>query len=57
MTVEQWIVFILFTIVINIVIQVLAWKIGYWLGTKQDTEAENDYFRWCSEVNNKERDT
>lgn len=42
MTIEQWIFFILFTIVINIVMQVLAWKIGYWLGTKQDKKAEND---------------
>lgn len=44
MTIEQWIVFILFTITINIVMQVLAWKIGYWLGTKQckKKEAENE---------------
>lgn len=40
MTIEQWIVFISFTIVINIVIQVLAWKIGYWLGAKQDNDEE-----------------
>lgn len=42
MTIEQWIAFILFTIAINIVIQVLAWKIGYWLGSKQDKEVENE---------------
>lgn len=40
MTVEQWIIFILFTIIINIVIQVLAWKIGYWLGTKEANSKE-----------------
>lgn len=40
MTIEQWIGFILFTIAINIVIQVLAWKIGYWLGAKQEAENE-----------------
>ncbi len=34
MTIEEWVVFISFTIAINIVVQVLAWKIGYWLGNR-----------------------
>lgn len=42
MTAEQWIIFILFTIAINIVVQTLAWKIAYWLGTRKSKEAENE---------------
>lgn len=42
MTIEQWIVFILFTIAINIVMQVLAWKIAYKLGVKHRRSEKND---------------
>jgi len=41
MTVEQWIIFISFTIAINIVMQVLAWKIGYWLGKNVERKKIN----------------
>lgn len=38
LTLEEWIIFISFTVVINIVFQVTAWRIGYWIGTKQRKE-------------------
>lgn len=41
MTAEEWIFFIIFTIAINVVMQVLAWKIGSYLG-RRSTRKEND---------------
>lgn len=41
MSFEQWIIFISFTIAINIVMQVLAWKIGHWLGYKVERRKIN----------------
>ena len=34
MTFEEWVIFISFTIIINVITQTIAWKIGYRLGTK-----------------------
>lgn len=46
MTVKEWIAFISFTIAINIVMQVLAWKIGHWLGKnverRKNAAADNE---------------
>lgn len=41
MTAEQWILFISFTVVINIVFQVTAWKLAYWLATKDRKDDKN----------------
>ena len=35
MTFEEWIVFILFTIAINLIFQILAWKVAFWIGKKK----------------------
>ena len=40
MTITEWICFIVFTIIINILFQTIAWKIGYWLGKAE--EGTND---------------
>lgn len=44
MTPSEWIFFIIFTIAINVVIQVLAWKIGSYLGrrsTRKEKKHDN----------------
>ena len=41
MTPFEWVIFILFNIVLNVVMQVLAWNIAYKIGNKEkknDTE-------------------
>mgnify|MGYP007038248316 CR=1 FL=1 len=38
MTFEEWIVFILFTIAINVIFQTIAWKIGVSIGKKRGKE-------------------
>lgn len=38
MTAEEWILFISFNVVINVVLQVAAWKLGYRLATNQRQE-------------------
>ena len=35
MTFEEWVVFILFTIAINLIMQIIAWKISFWIGKKK----------------------
>ena len=35
MTFEEWVVFILFNIAINIILQTLAWKLSFWIGKKR----------------------
>lgn len=35
MTFEEWVVFILFTIVINLIMQIIAWKLAFWVGKKK----------------------
>ena len=41
MTAEEWILFISFNVVINVVLQVAAWKLGYRLATNQRQENKN----------------
>lgn len=41
MTAEKWILFISFTVVINIVLQVAACKLAYWLATKNRKDDKN----------------
>ena len=41
MTAEEWILFISFNVVINIVFQVTAWKLSYRLTTNQRKENKN----------------
>ena len=36
MTFEEWAIFIAFTIVINVILQTVAWKIAYKLGTNHN---------------------
>ena len=56
MTAEQWILFISFTVVINIVFQVTAWKLGYRLATNQRQENKNAKLdRRNNETERKER--
>lgn len=38
MTREEWIIFILFNIVINVIFQTLAWKIAFQIGKKKEGE-------------------
>lgn len=35
MTFEEWIVFILFTIGINVILQTIAWKIGFSIAKRE----------------------
>ena len=42
MTNKEWIIFILFTIAINVVFQKLAWKIAYRLGERKP-KCPNNY--------------
>ena len=35
MTFEEWVVFILFTIAINLILQTIAWKLSFWIGKKK----------------------
>lgn len=35
MTFEEWVVFILFTIAINLILQTIAWKISFWIGKRK----------------------
>lgn len=42
MTTEEWIFFIIFTIAINVVMQVLAWKIGSYLGRRSTRKEKDD---------------
>lgn len=56
MTAEEWILFISFNVVINVVIQVAAWKLGYRLATNQWKENKNAKLdRRNNEVERKER--
>lgn len=41
MTSEEWIVFILFNIGINVILQVTAWKIGFSIAKKREVK-KND---------------
>ena len=56
MTVEEWILFISFNVVINVVLQVTAWKLGYRLATNQRQENKNAKLdRRNNETERKER--
>lgn len=41
MTSEEWIVFILFNIAVNVIFQIIAWKIGVSIGKKSE-EKKNE---------------
>ena len=36
MTAEEWVFFIAFTIIINAIMQMIAWKITKWMWKKED---------------------
>lgn len=56
MTAEEWILFISFNVVINVVLQVTAWKLGYRLATNQRQENRNAKLdRRNNEAKRKER--
>ena len=42
MTSEEWIVFVLFTIGVNVIMQIIAWIIGVSLGKKRGEDNETD---------------
>lgn len=42
MTFEEWIVFILFNIGINVILQTIAWKIGFSIGKKREVKKNDE---------------
>lgn len=42
MTAEEWILFISFNVVINVVLQVTAWKLGYRLATGKKSQRREE---------------
>ena len=50
MTAEEWIIFLIFTIAINVLFQVIAWKLARSIGQKEQKLRRNEIKRDINKV-------